>query len=266
MSRPSSVSSSAAAPARPLVGREKRRTDLYGRLRRMLYGVLLMWANMPGNVLAGEHMVGHVNMAPHIGGLHDTGQSGIESAMGITPQPGMVLIDSGAIHALTTPLFSDSVDWWGHRGERGRAIPVSLSQFKGQLPEIPWLTNALVEAAGDGVGFDLSLPGLGTVFLDLYSDGDRPGDGLRWSASQSADAIERDVKRSWSFGGSVDVIRTAAGDRELVINPQLHVDVGANFSRLAGMEATVVYAYWRPTTERLVADERVVQVEFSWTF
>ncbi len=251
----------------PPGGRERRRTDLYGRLRRLAYGLLLALAPLAAHA-GGAQSPRASDLIGHDGPLHlPTSPHGRQDAPSPLP-PGYVFVETSAVQPLQAGLFGELVDWWGYRGTRARPVPLQLSGFEVRLPALPWLSNAAVEAAVEGVGLDLNLPGLGTLFIDLYCGEGGPGDGLRWQAAgaETPDAAQPVTTRRWSLGGAVDIVRRPSGQRAMVINPQLHLDLGRVLDRDDDIEATVVWAHWRPLTERLSADERVLQVEISWRF
>lgn len=245
---------------RVLTGRERRRTDLYGRARRLLYGLMLLGAHVTqamAGTTAKDYDFRNTASTPAI--PYQGPQDGSASSW--------VILDSHIPQNLQPGLFGESADWYGYMGETERAVLFELSRFRwDKLP----VTDGGIAKIRHGLGLDLHMPGFGKVFFDLYSpDKDKGHPGVRMQLGGEDEAAVPDLaasnNRLWSLGGSVDLVRDADGNKQLVVNPQLKINLKPT-TQSETLKATVVYGYWRSATENVTANERVLQAEIRWNF
>lgn len=259
-----------AVPVTSPRGRDRRRTDLYGRGRRLVYGCLLMLAHA-GTALgatsqptAAKHLMRSTASSPAVAYVDRR----------VDSQQRWVYLQTNVIHELQPSLFGDSADWNGLEGSPERTTMIELVRFR--LGDLPHMVDGIARVK-NGLGVDVNLPGIGAVFLDIYTPKKRKqrGPGVRWSVSLDGEAPaatsgalveEEDTHRLWALGGSVDLIRSHRGEQKLVLNPQLRFNLGDKRHGQSRFEATVLYGLWRPATEKVTASERVVQAELRWRF
>jgi hypothetical protein len=140
---------------------------------------------------------------------------------------------------------------------------VSAKVFNGVSPEPTLLKVEISEgfAVRDGVGFDLLVPDFGNFHLNLYSRRNARTEGWRHSVKLAGEEAQQ---RTWSVGGSVEVVRTIDGGKHLAFVPELIFDMdGATDGRLP-FQASVRYGNWRSVAEKKSLEEKAVQVVFKW--
>lgn len=252
----------------PLRGRDRRRTDLYGRSRRAFYGFLLLMAHA-GTAVAASTQPAAAKQ------LRSTASSPAVAYVDrrADSQQNWVYLQTNVIHELQPSLFGEAADWNGLEGSPERTTMIEMVRFR--LGDLPHMVDGIARVK-NGLGVDVKLPGIGAVFLDIYTPKKRKkrGPGVRWSvnldgevpAPRDADAENEDTHRLWALGGSVDLIRSHRGEQKLLINPQLRFHLGDKRHGQSRFEATVLYGLWRPATEKVTASERVVQAELRWRF
>lgn len=254
-------------------GRERRRTDLYGRCRRAFYGVLLFLAHA-APALAGTPQQA---TAKQMRNTASTPALPFRQQADQQLNQRWVVLDSHIIQKLQPALFDEPYDWEGVLGAPERATVAELVRFR--LDELPQMVDGIARVK-NGLGIDVKLPGVGAVFLDIYQPKKRKkrDPGVRWSLNlDGQSAAEPDAllgsgsptdpsQLLWAFGGSVDLVRNHLGQQKLMINPQLRMIFGDKQHGQYRFEATMAYALWRPATEKVTAGERVLQAELRWRF
>ena len=208
-------------------GRERRRKDAVGRLRRLAYGILL-WTAVPA-ATAAEETLGHHDVRP---------------------------LDSGS--SISSPALNF------------RLAAANL-EHPGLLPAKATLRTLFSFRLEDelsilrkGVGFDLALPQLGTVYLNLYSREDSGIAGKRWKLHD--ETRTQRLSTRWLLGGTVDLVRDDPnGPRQVNVNPQLLLDVDDLFGMNSHCEARFQYANWEGSGEDAPVG-RVPQVRVKWRF
>lgn len=231
------------------VGRERRRRDLYGRVRRFLYGLLLL-AAAPGAVAADElaslgKFKAHTRAAV----------SASEQAIMATLQ-GLVMINADRAANPEAPI----------QGQAGYPR-IALDTITARLPEAgdaPLFRVAVTESRSirDGVGFDLAVPDLGNFHLNLYARRNAKTEGRRWSVNGAGD--DAGNARQWSLGGTLELVRTTEGDRHLAFVPELLFDLSDEEQSYLPFQASLKIAHWRSLAEKEALDERVPQLMFKW--
>ena len=208
-------------------GRERRRKDVIGRLRRLAYGILL-WTAVPA-ASAAEETFGRHDVRPL-----DLDTSVSSLTMSFRPVAGH-LQHPGLLPAKTTvrTLFS--------------------FRFEDELSILR-----------KGVGFDLALPQLGTVYLNLYSREDSGIAGKRWKLHD--ETRTQRLSTRWLLGGTVDLVRdNPNASRQVNVNPQLVLDVDDLLGMNSRCEAHFQYANWKGAGEDAPVG-RVPQVLVKWQF
>lgn len=230
----------------PQVGRERRRTDLYGRVRRFLYGLLLL-AAAPGAMAADELAAyGQYRAAAR------PAASAPERAVVATLQ-GLVMIHAERAASPDAPI------------QDPHAYPrVALDTITARLPEAvdaPLFRVAVSEGLSirDGVGFDLAVPDVGNFHLNLYARRNARTNGERWQLT-GAGAPDR----AWSLGGSLELVRTIDGARHVAFVPELLLDLSDAPAHYLPFQASLKLAHWRSLAEKQSLDERVPQLTFKW--
>lgn len=208
-------------------GRERRRKDPVGRLRRLAYGFLL-WTAVPAASAADETL-----------GYHEVRFLDADSGLAAKP----VNFGSSS-HPGTSP-----------RWLQPRISSRTLFSFRFE-DELSILRK--------GVGFDLALPQLGTMYLNLYARDDISQAGKRWKLHD--EQFVQTVSNRWRLGGTVDLVRDDPhGSRQININPQLQVDLDDLLGMRSRCEASFQYANWKGTGEDAPVG-RVPQVQVRWHF
>jgi hypothetical protein len=229
-------------------GRERRRTGPLNRLRRLAYGVLLAFA-VPGAAAADE--IAYVGkFRPHAAAVAAPYQRVVEATI-----EGLVVLHAEPADNPEAPI-------------QGNAYPrVSLDTVNarfyngvGSNPSIVKLQVTETGSVRDGVGFDLRVPDLGNFHLNLYSRRNARTEGRRWAMNLADPA----ARKTWSMGGSLEVVRTIDGSRQVAFVPELLVDLDAGNVGLLPFQASVKYGNWRSLSARESLDEKVPQVVFKW--
>lgn len=215
-------------------GRERRRTDLYGRLRRLMYGVML-WTAVPA-----------AHAADETGGrrFHDL-LSGLNSSIAGLAQKRLAFMQPEAAPEEDLLLRPES------------SVRTLLSfRFEDELTTLR-----------KGAGFDLAPPEMGYMYINLVQPKDAAQRGRRWKLYDERTA--QNPARAWQIGGTVDLVRDDPhGSKEVNVNPQLLLDLDAILGMSSKCEGRVQYANWKGN--RNVEDNRalgrVVQVTVQWRF
>jgi len=227
-------------------GRERRRTDLYGRVRRFLYGVLLL-AAAPGAVAADEL----ASLGKFRAQAHAT-VAASERAVVATLQ-GLIMINAEPVAPPETPI----------QGQSGYPR-IALDTITARVPEAgsaPLFRVAVTQSTiRDGIGFDIAVPDLGNFHLNLYTRRNAKTEGQRWSVS----GADGDASRNWSLGGTLELVRTIDGDRHLAFVPELLFDLTEGRQAYLPFQASLRVANWRSLAEKQSLDERVPQLMFKW--
>lgn len=228
-------------------GRERRRTDLYGRIRRFLYGLLLLAAS-PGAVAADEFA--------SLGKFRAPTQATVaasERAVLATLQ-GLIMINAEPATPPDTAI----------QGRSGYPS-IALDTITARVPEAgsaPLFRVAVTQnTIRDGVGFDIAVPDLGHFHLNLYARRNARTGGKRWAVSGGD---EGGSARAWSLGGTVELVRTIDGDRHLAFVPELLFDLSEGKQAYLPFQASLRIAHWRSLAEKQSLDERVPQLMFKW--
>lgn len=224
-------------------GRERRRTDLYGRVRRFLYGLLLL-AAAPGAMAADEMAsIGRYKAAPAV-------VSAAQKLVTATLQ-GLVLFHAG-----------DEGNSLQPNGYPRLGLDTITGRVQdGAVPDSPLFSVAVTDGPQirDGMGFDLALPDIGNFHLNLYARDGAKTNGKRFSVSGNEVA-----PHTWSLGGSLEVVRTIDGSRHVAFVPELLLDIDNTGKRYLPFQASVKYANWRSMAERESLTDQALQVTFKW--
>ena len=227
------------------VGRERRRTDLYGRARRLLYGLLLLAAS-PGALAADElASVGRFKASP----------------VAVVSQQFMVATLQGLVLLNADDSAENSATRLGNTYPRVGLDTVTARVSGVENGDAPLFRVAVAEDGSirDGVGFDLALPDIGNFHLNLYARHNARTSGKRWSMSGEGSA-----PRTWSIGGTLELVRTVDGDKQLAFVPELLVDLDNSRTRYLPFQASLKFANWRSLQDRASLDEQVPQLMFKW--
>lgn len=229
-------------------GRERRRRDLYGRVRRFLYGLLLL-AAAPGAVAADE-LAALGKFRAHAKATATASEQAVVATL-----QGLVMVHAERVNPPETPI----------QGQSGYPR-IALDTLTARLPDAndaPLFRVAVTESTiRDGVGFDVAVPDLGNFHLNLYTRRNARTEGKRWSVSGGAD--EGATARTWSLGGTVELVRTIDGDRHLAFVPELLFDLSEGKQAYLPFQASLRVAHWRSLAEKQSLDERVPQLMFKW--
>lgn len=227
------------------VGRDRRRKGPIARLRRLMYGVLLL-AAAPGVACADElAYVGKVR--------HSTPASSPYASIVQATIEGLVLLHADPVDSPDTPIQGN-----GYPRVALDSVNARVFQAASSNPSLVKLTVLQTGQVRDGVGFDMRVPDLGNFHLNLYSRRNARTEGRRW-AMNMAEGVER---RTWSVGGSLEVVRTLDGDRQVAFVPELLLDLSDG--NALPFQATVKYANWRSVSDKTSLDEKVPQITFKW--
>lgn len=224
-------------------GRERRRTDLYGRARRYLYGVMLL-ATAPAAIAADQlALVGRYR--PPLAVTASTAEF-----ISATLQ-GLVLLHARERTDPAAPLSQSPL--------------ISLDTVTAHVTddaggEVPRFRVAVVETGllRDGAGFDLTVPEIGNFHLNLYARNNAKTDGKRWTVGDAG------IPHSWSLGGTMELVRTLDGGRHFAFVPELKLDIDDSRARYLPFQASIKYANWRSTTSDRAFAEQVPQIAFKW--
>lgn len=229
-------------------GRERRRKGPVNRLRRLLYGVLLL-AAAPGAVAADELAAV---------GQHRPQTSPASSRIVQATLQGLVLLHAERVEAPETTV-------------QGAGYPrIALDTVTARLLE-PAAADTLllrieVHQGGllrDGVGFDLEVPDFGMFHLNLYSRRNAATAGKRWALGVGDTGIDP-PSQTWSLGGTLEMVRMIEGGRHLAFVPELLVDLARGETRYLPFQASLKLANWRSFSERAALDDVVPQLAFRW--
>lgn len=230
----------------PQMGRERRRTDLYGRARRFVYGLLLLAAS-PGAMAADElaALGQHRAVAPPVASA--SGRAVLATLQGL------IMVHAERSIGPDTPLQDQ------HGYPR-----VALDTISARLPEAtesPLFRVAVSEgyALRDGLGFDLAVPDLGNFHLNLYTRRNARTGGERWALT---DATIPD--QAWTLGGTLELVRTIDGEKHVAFVPELRIDLSDAPAHYLPFQASLKLAHWRSLAEKQSLDERVPQLTFKW--
>lgn len=238
------------------VGRERRRKGPVNRLRRFLYGLLLV-AAAPGAMAADElAALGHHRPVP---------KSSVNSA----PERALVASLQGLVL-----IHGESVGVTEAAARRGWAYPrVALDTVTARVPETldaPLFRVAVSDGreVRDGVGFDLAVPELGNFHLNLYTRRSARSEGRRWAAiaggSAADDAPGPGPGPTWSLGGTLELVRTLDGAKHVAIVPEVLLDLDGKPESYLPFQVSLKMAHWRSLAEKQSLDERVPQLSFKW--
>ena len=123
-----------------------------------------------------------------------------------------------------------------------------------------------------GVGLDLGFAEDGNLHLDLIPPRGDVERSWRWRFDETQIGT-----RWWSLGGGVELLQfrdlTPAalaplprGDRRLVLNPQLRLDVDAIWDVPGQMQLTLQQGYWVESASRQAVPNRAWQLALRWRF
>lgn len=228
--------------------RDRRRQGLGNRLRRLLYGALLLAAS-PGAIAVDP--------------LGAVGQFRPQTAVAPVRLLQASLQGLILLHAEESPGAAAPI--------QGNDYPrIGLDTVSARLqPPAPHDATVLrldiseESRLRDGVGFDLEVPDFGHFHLNLYSRRNAQTPGRRWGATLG-DENSAGPRRTWSLGGTLELVRTIDGGRHLAFIPELHVDMGDNETRYLPFQASVKLANWRSLGDRTALLEVVPQIAFRW--
>lgn len=228
--------------ANQLSGRERRRTDLYGRLRRATYGLLLL-AAAPG-AMAGDELasVGRYRALP---------VAAVAEQLVTATLQGLVLL-----HATdeTSPLQSN--------GNPRLGLDTVTARIQDDpIADAPLFRVAVSDGSNisDGMGFDMALPDIGNFHLNLYARNNAKSAGKRFNMSG-----DQTSPRTWSVGGTLELVRTVDGSKHIAFVPELLLDIDNSTKRYLPFQAAVKIANWRGLTDRESQEGLVPQIAFKW--
>jgi hypothetical protein len=233
------------------VGRERRRKGPINRLRRFMYGMLLA-AAVPGAAAADE--LGQIGKYKPRSIATAVSQGALEASI----EGLLVLHAERAAAADAAP--------------QGNAYPrIALDSVNARIQQPlngeAHLLKVDVTSGGtlrDGVGFDMLVPDFGRFHLNLYSRRNARTEGKRWSMNLTDGSMTPMLTRSWSLGGSLELVRTIDGDRQFAMVPELLLNVDALTGGKAGFTASVKYGNWRSVSDKRSLDDKVPQLTFRW--
>lgn len=230
-------------------GRERRRKGPINKLRRLLYGLLLTAAS--GGVAADElAYVGKYKVRQ----VASATQQGLQFTL-----QGLVLLHAESAESPETPI-------------QGNAYPrIALNSLSART-QAPAADKALqlsvtVSEGGsirDGCGFNLAVPDLGNFHLSLYTRRNARTGGKRWSLDLADGDSSGAESRTWSLGGSLEMVRTVDGGRHLAFVPELLVDLDDRQSLFLPFQASVKFSNWRSVSDKQSLEEKVPQITFKW--
>jgi len=230
------------------VGCERRRKDLYGRVRRFVYGLLLL-AAAPGAMAADEMAsLGKYRAQPL------PASSAAEQVVLATLQ-GLVMIHADTALSPDMPI----------QGQAGYPR-IALDTITARMPETaeaPLFRVAVSDGRSirDGMGFDLAVPDIGNFHLNLYARRNARTEGRRWAVHSGG---LQGPDRHWSLGGTLELVRTIDGGRHVAFVPELLFDLSDAQSSYLPFQASLKMANWRSFAEKQSLDERVPQLTFKW--
>lgn len=233
----------------PPIGRERRRTDAYGRARRFLYGVLLL-AAAPGAIAAdGSSDPGKYRS-------DSTASAASPSQQLVATLQGLVMVHAEEVVNPATPLF-------GHSSHPRLALDIVTARvYAGAESPRFRVAGSEGQVLRGGTGFDLGVANVGDFHLSLYSRRSAKTPGRRYAAGDEDHAPAPDPR--WSIGGTLELVRTLGGDRFVAVVPELLVDLTGAGTRYLPFQASLKQANWRSVAEKAALDERVLQLAFRW--
>jgi hypothetical protein len=228
-------------------GYERRRRDWYGRLRRFLYGVLLLAASR--GALAADPLadLGRHRAAP-------PGASAPQHVVLATLQ-GLVMIHAEAATHPSAPLAA-----------RQGYPRIALDTVSARLQEpgdAPRFSIGISDSRElrDGAGFDLMVPEIGNFHLNLYARRNARSEGRRWAVGSAGASGPR---QGWSLGGTLDLVRTVDGGRHVAFVPEVTFDLSDTGATYLPFQASLRLAHWRSIADTHALEERVPQITFHW--
>lgn len=230
-------------------GANRRRRDLRGRLQRLAYGLLLAFSAAQASAAPSDK-----RSEPSAEEREDDPQL----------LAALVLVQSWAEDRAQPALFGASFS----RAASGELSERQLSSAAGEISRglvTLSFSDDDLRRIKDGLGLDIELPDLGYFHLNLYSrkDSGLPG-GKRFGLIPAGE--REGGPRRWSLGGSLDLVRPVDGERELVLVPQLMIDMAALIGSDKRFDVCVQYAHWRARNSREVSAERVPQATLRFSF
>ena len=216
-------------------GRERRRQDPAGRLRRALYGLML--AGAACSVAAQESAAPHP-LRPGDLLLHtDSHLSTLTHApRKLLPAPGPVTLDF--------PQAAETSD--AHERLRG-------------------LREALAPETSSGVGVALWMPDTGHLYVNLYCPENAQEGERRWLLSGEAAAVAR--RLTVSLRDERDLLRhLEEQDTAWLLAPQLVLDLKTVLNLQRHAEVRLHYSRWYGRDIRYDGAEKLPQVLLSWSF
>ena len=236
-------------------GRERRRTDLYGKVRRALYGLMLL--------LGAPHLAGAQDLAPskELPALlpAQVATQTLPSQYGES----LVSVGSQTVDGQSTVVYGELVE----RLSLGKLpkMPLSFGPVKDILIAAQFVDDDF-SAVRYGFGMDFTLPAVGNFYLNLYSRDDSKRSGKRWELNPTAVPASANSGKPWNLGGTVELVKTQSGTRELGIVPQLVLDLDRLVGAPGQFEARIQYAHWQGLSDKEVTNNRMAQVTVNWRF
>lgn len=232
----------------PPSGRERRRTDAYGRARRFVYGILLL-AAAPGAIAAD--------------GLSDLGKYRATAAAAAAPAQALVATLQGLVMIHAEQVVSPATPLYGHTGYPRMALDtVTARVHEGLEPPRFRVAGGDGRSVRDGVGFDLNVGDVGNFHLNLYARRNAKTGGRRYALNEDREAP--DPGAPWSLGGTLELVRTISGERYVTVVPELQLDLSGSETRYLPFQASLKHANWRSVADKASLDERVLQLTFKW--
>lgn len=235
----------------PPGGRERRRTDLYGRVRRFLYGLLLLAASR-GAMAADEFAaLGKYRASPPAASALQ--QAAIATLQGLVVLSAQQASDPG-----------DASPYDTYPGLALDAVTARIQEPQAEQSPLFRINGIDSTSIKDGIGFDLAVADFGHFHLNLYSRSNARTEGLRESMALGDPAGTAAPKSGWSLGGTLELVRTVGGERYVAMVPELRMEFGGGKARYLPFEASLKYANWRSLQDRRSLDEQVPQLAFKW--
>ena len=157
--------------------------------------------------------------------------------------------------------------------ERGEGAPGSTTTSVEPLTPRWRYTEPWRQLRG-GIGLDIEIADAGNLHFTLLPARDTSVRGMRWQF----DTDEGPHARVWSVGASVDVVRTIESDarlrdgeglrgqRRLVLNPQLVLDLDRLIDADGHAQLTLQHSNWRDASSRRALPDRVWQLSLRWRY
>lgn len=223
-------------------GRERRRKGPINRLRRVAYGVML-GVSLP--TAASEPPLSP--RLPTDRGANSGPQRWLTAGV-----EGLVAVSAREAADPATPMGTE--DDYGHLDFEDIALDFDDPRAGSSL-QVSVVQPSLMR---DGLGLDVAIPDLGALRLNLYARRVAHG-ATGW------DFMQADAAPVWSLGGSLELVRTGDGSRQLAFIPELTVDGNALSGNKLGFSASVRYSHWRRLGAREAEDFAVPQLMFRWS-